>query len=131
MALQHILDGIKKNTRKIKKYSKSQSAICKLQACNMRIVFRNSHSFFKPFSSKISCIQILPQKSYSESQSRSQKQKANSEAPWRIEKPLEMKDRPRRRGVSGGMDGRCREALSERSETKRVWLHGTRTVFPQ
>jgi len=57
--------------------------------------------------------------------------KANSEAPWRIKEPLEMKDRPRRRGVSGGMDGRCREALSERSATKRVWLHGTRTAFPQ
>ena len=32
---------------------------------------------------------------------RKQKQKANSEAPWRI------MERPRRRGVSGGMDGRC------------------------
>ena len=41
------------------------------------------------------------------------------------------KEWPRRRGVSGGMDGRCWEALSERSETKRVWLHGTRTAFPQ
>ena len=29
------------------------------------------------------------------------RQKANSEAPWRI------MERPRRRGVSGGMDGRC------------------------
>ena len=42
------------------------------------------------------------------------KQKANSEAPWRII------ERPRRRGVSGGMDGRCWKMLFERSATKRV-----------
>ena len=72
-----------------------------------------SHCFFSPLEGTVKPIfqnnsQAKKQKANSEAhwrknskQGESRKQKANSEAPWRI------KDRPRRRGVSGGMVGRC------------------------
>ena len=48
---------------------------------------------------------------------------ANSEAPWRI------MERPRRRGVSGGMAGRCWKMLFERSATKRVLFSAPERPF--